>query len=590
MALVVPQRLYRRARGPRVRGGRSHAEGPFPPHFFVFLLVVAVMGGPARAADLDTAAALLKGGAGALALETLEESPPELGEAGWTRWSRLRVRAFEVLGRWRDVLAVADEMPAKAPSDYRKWLQIRAADLELDHGRPEAARLRAAGLVAAFPESPKVREWLRRVYRAYGAEERTEDARIAVLRHRRGHGKESRSNGERTEQARILAETGASAEALEVLGDSPGTGAARKLRLRLLSEAGRREAAFRVARSWAKESGTAAAWAALAGAARELNRGKVRLRALEQALAASSPQAEVSQVWEAYLQHGELLANKAGLLVGEDGKWLDLAAASQGTVAERALLASVALSGRKPKARRRARLALVDALHAAGLGRSAQRLFRGGPAFREAGSLSPRMLVHLGHRALEDKDLEGALGWMNRVKELPEDVDPPSWWLTRARLRVELAAFHGGAEDLGRILERPAWIQEKGFRDRFMQVVFDLQEADRHGLAVRILDETYRVVSSDQARRELLFWMAESHEGLEEPRKAAALYLRSAAHPPGKVTDPWARTARFRAARALEDTELKADARRLYRGLLGKGSSSQELAVKRRLRRLGGDD
>ncbi len=129
-------------------------------------------------------------------------------------------------------------------------------------------------------------------------------------------------------------------------------------------------------------------------------------------------------------------------------------------------------------------------------------------------------------------------------------------------------------------------MEEKGFRDRFLQVVFDLQEAERHELALRILEKTFRIVKADSARRELLFWMAESREGLGEYRAAATLYLRSAGHPPGQMTDPWARTARFRAAGALEETEFTSDARRLYRDLLGQGSSEQELAVRRRLRRL----
>jgi len=572
-----------------------------PPRFFVPVAWVLLAAGilvsvPGRGADLEAAERLVDAGSPALALAKLSRKPPEAGAAAWPRWSRLRLRALQAQGKWRRVIRLVGETPESAPAAYRKWAAVRAARLELDHHRPEDARRRMAGLVAAFPRDERVRSWLQLVYRAYDGEGRKEDARVAVLRHRLGHDRDDQGLSPlgMLRQAQVLAGSGAPGQALEVLGDEPGGPRRRQLRIRLLLRTGSREQALAEARKWADDtSGRDArlAWEAVAEAAGDLERLKLRVTALEkvlgpQPLAGKARSVRVERAWEAYLRRGELLGNQAGLLVGDDADWLELARTTGKGPDRRALLASEALLGRTASARQSARLTLIDALADAGLPGTAIRLFAEGPAFQDPGSLSPLTLARLSELALAEKRFSTALSWMDRVADPPEAMAPAPWLLNRARLRVQLGRYEGGADDVQRIIDHPDWLADGDFRDRLLQVLFDLQKADRDAVALRLFRGVYDAVDDGGARRELLFWRAECRESLGEHQRAATLYLRSAAHPDGEMGDPWSRTARFRAAKALAQTAYTDDARRLFRKLLGTGSSRQDVAILRHLHRL----
>ena len=71
-----------------------------------------------------------------------------------------------------------------------------------------------------------------------------------------------------------------------------------------------------------------------------------------------------------------------------------------------------------------------------------------------------------------------------------------------------------------------------------------------------------------QQRRELLFWMADSSQVLGQYDQAAYLYLKSATLSDPMAMDPWAQTARYRAAKALAEAGLLEDARNVYTALL----------------------
>ncbi|MEF8794481.1 hypothetical protein [Thiohalorhabdus sp.] len=538
-------------------------------------------------------------GAPVLALKELKGEAPELSDPSWARWARLRLRALQADGQWRRVIQLADDPHEEAPSDYRQWAQVRAARQELAHDRPGDARRRLAALVALFPEDPRVRSWLRGVYEAYAGENRQEAARVAVMRHRMGASGDAAdlSPSAQLEQARILAEGGAREEALAALGDEPQGPERRRLRVRLLIATGAREQALKEAREWADAAtgrGARLAWEAVAEAAEGLGRPRLRVKAREEVLRSPVRVGEgrvtrVERAWEAYLRRGEHVGNEAGLLVGDDERWLELAGETEDGIDRRSLLATVALLGRTAQARETARLALADALADADKGVTGIRLFAQGPAFQAPGSLTDPTRVRLARLALAEKRFHHALSWMDRVEVPPGKGEKRGWWLNRARLRVRLGDFSGAARDVEGIGDHSEWLADDGFRDRLLQILFDLQEADRHQIALRLFRAIHDVVEEASARRELLFWMAESRQALENYRQAATLYLRSAAHPGGDMGDPWSRTARFRAAKALTHTRHKAEARRLFRNLLGTGSSPQDLAIQRQLRQLDAD-
>jgi hypothetical protein len=441
--------------------------------------------------------------------------------------------------------------------------------------------------VAAAGNSDVLRAALRVVYRAYRAEARAEDALTAVDRFRHGAGATGRHA---VEQADILAGGGRTAAALAVLegADEP---AARLRLLELLLAEGRVEEAERGARRWLEakelpEDVRGRIWGLLARIAGNRGEESLRIQALERSLTHTAMEGETAgQLWAAYAERGRRLGNRAGLLLGSDGAWLAEARSAEG-VDRRALLAVAARQSRAADARRRARKNLVDSLAAAKRGGAAVRLFDDGEALQESAKLAPGLRQRLGDLAIQAERYPAALRWWQGVEPLPTGDAGRRFLLHRARLQVRLGYFERGAGDLLAILREPAWLGDAPFRDRFLQVVFDLQEADQHATAYLLFKRVMQRVGQPEVDREMLFWMAETREAEGSHQAAADLYLRSAVHPAGRISDPWARTARFRAARALEETDYLGDALAIYQGLLGGGDPRQRMAIRQRINRL----
>ena len=90
-----------------------------------------------------------------------------------------------------------------------------------------------------------------------------------------------------------------------------------------------------------------------------------------------------------------------------------------------------------------------------------------------------------------------------------------------------------------------------------------------------------------QQRRELLFWMADSLQALQRYDEAAYLYLKSATLHDPTAMDPWAQTARYRAAKALVEAGLLDDAQQIYTTLLrATPDASRKAVLQNELQRL----
>jgi len=112
-----------------------------------------------------------------------------------------------------------------------------------------------------------------------------------------------------------------------------------------------------------------------------------------------------------------------------------------------------------------------------------------------------------------------------------------------------------------------------------LQVVFDLQTVQYHQRALLLFGAVLDKQLDLQQRRELLFWMADSLQVLEQYDQAAYLYLKSATLSDPMAMDPWAQTARYRAAKALVEAGLLQDARQIYGSLLRATRDASRKAV-----------
>ena len=104
--------------------------------------------------------------------------------------------------------------------------------------------------------------------------------------------------------------------------------------------------------------------------------------------------------------------------------------------------------------------------------------------------------------------------------------------------------------------------------DQYLQVLFDLQAVKQHKKALTLFDLVKNEWLTDQSKRELFFWKAESKYAIEEYAHAALLYLRSARTTDETMSDLWAHSARFKAAQSLAKADLFDYAKTMYLSLL----------------------
>lgn len=104
--------------------------------------------------------------------------------------------------------------------------------------------------------------------------------------------------------------------------------------------------------------------------------------------------------------------------------------------------------------------------------------------------------------------------------------------------------------------------------DRYIQVVFDFQTVQQHQQALNLFKLISLQGLSEQLKREIYFWKAESYYSLEKYDQAALFYLESARAVTGEEHDLWAQSARFKAGGALVLAEIYVDAEKVYKDLL----------------------
>jgi tetratricopeptide (TPR) repeat protein len=161
----------------------------------------------------------------------------------------------------------------------------------------------------------------------------------------------------------------------------------------------------------------------------------------------------------------------------------------------------------------------------------------------------------------------------------PDGSDRFEWDLRRARVAIFTGDVDQGVKLLRQLLasDDRDWDQQQV--DRLLQVVFDLQTVQYHQQALMLFGAVLDKRLDPQQRRELLFWMADSSQALERYDQAAYLYLKSAILSDPMAMDPWAQTARYRAAKALVEAGLLKDARQIYTSLLRATRDASRKAV-----------
>ena len=281
------------------------------------------------------------------------------------------------------------------------------------------------------------------------------------------------------------------------------------------------------------------------------------------------------------------VANREHLLVGDTASWLRFAqdvSFDHGSVA-RAIYAHIVSSTDDGEGEGEALVKLVRSLAKNDLEPIVIMFYSQNYFGSENAILTDDVAIRMAAFSLRENRFDLAAIFNASIRSPPGGMSELEWLMRRARTEVFAGNASVGTGILVDHLRLKKEIDSEQL-DRVMQVAFDLQIIDRHDLALELFEAVAAHDLTAGQRRELLFWMAESHADEGHAAKAAELYLRSA-EGQGQEHDSWGLSARFQAANAMTEGGFYDDARMTYLGLLRvTENEKRRLQIRQRLQQL----
>jgi len=556
---------------------------------------------PPWSAAVDEVRRLMRSGAPDLALVRVDLAQPDPAAdlAAWSAWEEVRFDILQARRDWRALAARTGAVPTTAPDALRARAAALRADALLELGDAETALVAARAMLFGGAEPPAAATLdraRRQVVRAHAGAAAYADAAVAIQRHRQDDAKGAAAW--RSLEAELLLRGGDAKRARVALGNridsrSRALALLADLRRGALEPAPALKAAIDLAAELAvkqdvPDANRALAWAVAAEAAAAAKVPAARIAALEKALVLQGRDPDrrallavgSDDVWAGYRELGLALGNQLELVVGSERDWF-LAASNRfdaEPVAARALSFVIAETAFDAEQRVVAewQFAQLVARERDG-GALLERLYLGGTRFATPEEVPAPVRYLLIDPVLALPDIPLASRLLSGLDAPPDGADPAEWHLRRARVFVLAGRIEEGLAALDALLASGAPFEV----DRFLQVVFDLQTLEQHRGALRYLEPLLLQPLPASQHRELLFWAADSYAALGEHAEAARHYLSSATALDPFAMDPWAQTARYRAAQEMATGGLYADARRQFIALQNATSDPARQAVLR---------
>lgn len=569
--------------------------------FVFYVLFFLLIPFTTRAIELAEISRLAKGGASQLALSLISEHQPLFTKdsAQWQRWERVRVRIMEEHEQWGALAEHLTTHPEGLPSDFADWASLRRAQAIINATRYSEARQLLRSLIwqtneGGEGESKRLMQLRQLVMESYLEEGRIADAYAAMLRYQQDYAEQG--TDVRLLRARVLLATDRAGDALALLqGVEDGSIVAPLRALASLRSGGDRVKILAAARTRIQDQkDLRARWlwlGVLAEAARAEEDDYHLIVALESmlphAVMARSEErlfdVNADQLWDAYVRYADAIGNRERLLLGDDKAWSKIAdkrvKGFSTPVRKRAIFALLALRSPQEQSRDAAHAKLITLLGDEGMSLLRQ-LYTHSKRFDINRNLPHVVAYMLVDDAIGRNQLELASRLLQRLPQPPEGTERFAWQMRRAKVYV----LAGDYDEVDQLLSTlmPAVVRlSEAQRDQLLQVVFDLQAVSEHERALRLLQAMYEGVGGITLRRELLFWMADSHKAQKRHTEAARFYLQSATLGDNNSMDPWAQTARYQAARSLGEAGLSEDAAYIYRQLLAITESRERRSVLR---------
>ncbi|MEE2804324.1 MAG: hypothetical protein VYB37_07740 [Pseudomonadota bacterium] len=289
----------------------------------------------------------------------------------------------------------------------------------------------------------------------------------------------------------------------------------------------------------------------------------------------------------AYRDLARDLGNREHLLLGDSRSWLQLArrlSAERGP-ATRALYALILTTDRDSPVAGEALVRLIRSLATNDREPIVMMLYERDMLGTFDTVLTDDIALRMAAYALRQNRFSLASRFNTYIRSPPGGMSDLEWLLRRVRTDVFAGHAERGTNALLDYLNSDIAIDAPEL-DRVLQIAFDLQIIEGHDLALRLFEAVGERNLSGRQRRELLFWMAQSHAAENRSARAAELYLRSADYK-DEGRDSWGMSARFQAAKAMTAGGLYDDARITYLVLLkATANEKRQLQIRQRLQEL----
>ena len=533
---------------------------------------------------LDLLKNISAAGAPLLTLEMLDQAQPGIDQNlyEWILWEQERLDILARWQQWDQLLIRIESLPADIPEQFKQQVATfkARAFLELDQTASARRVLREQLWLDPARDSGNDETWRRLIIESYIDDDRTEDARVAMLRFDQDF--DSSDLSWLLLRARVLIESGRYEQAIRVLAGREEWQA--KLTSMLAAFRQQRidkEELWRQVNKRNEDASLGSAersslWALGYFAAEQMSPVDrvVALELLfrnEQASPMKLFQLPVDRLWEAYVEYAELVGNRSELLQGADEDWLELAgSASKVTpVKSRALYAMLMLRSKDLEVSNRAAAGYMETFAEVDEAerRLLENLFNHSQTFSDAHNIPAGIRFQLVDIALKSVDIEEATRLMSGLTTVPPGTSRLDWQLRQSRVLILGGRYDEGNKVLQGLISEYLEPQSES-TDRILQVLFDLQTVGLHAQSIDHFGHLLQLDIDLKRRREILYWIGDSYRGLEKYQQAALLYLQSAMMPAADSMDPWAQTARFNAAESLQLAGLVDDARRIYQALL----------------------
>ena len=273
-------------------------------------------------------------------------------------------------------------------------------------------------------------------------------------------------------------------------------------------------------------------------------------------------------LWALYLRKGNIVANRKGLLKGNDVNWYTLGSNlfESDPLTAKSIFAVLSIKARQTQHRE---LAMKQMVKLMDINQQplelVNHLFTESTFITRISDVVPEVRYRLIDFNLSRSNVKAAATLMADLKQPPQDQPQFDWNLRRARVLILSGSFEQGASVLSGMLNNEG--MESLQAEKYLQVVFDLQAVEQYEISLVLFNQLQNLVDDVRLNRELMFWKAESYHGLKQYEQAAFLFLKSA-RSPDNVYDPWYHTATFRAAESMFEAKLYEDANQRYLHLL----------------------